>query len=57
MRLRRLEAAMQPAVVPEIIVLWPDNLMPCTGHPRCEVERETGLHHRNVIHLTFGARQ
>ena len=57
MRLRRLEAAMRPAVVPEISVLWPDDLKPCVEHARCEVERETGLHHRNVIHLSFGARK
>ena len=56
MRLRRLEAAMRPAVAPELSV-WQDDLIPRTGHPRCEVERETGVHHLDVIHLSFGERQ
>ena len=57
MRLRRLEAAIRPAGVPEIGILWSDDLTPCREHARCEVEQVTGLHHRNVIHLTFGERQ
>ena len=48
---------MRPAVVLEMSVLWPDDLKPCVEHARCEVERETGLHHLDVIHLSFGARK
>jgi hypothetical protein len=53
----RLEAAVRPAPAPVISILWSDDLAPCREHTRCEVEPETGLHHRNVIHLSFGARQ
>ena len=57
-RLSRLER--QPRFVkdrPDIRLLWPDQLQPCTIHARCDVESSSGGHHLNVIHLSFAEDQ
>ena len=37
-------------------VYWDDDLVPCTEHPRCDVEPKTGRHHAGVNHLSFSER-
>jgi hypothetical protein len=56
MRLTRLERQIIPAKAPEVCVFWADDLTPCREHSHCDVERVTGTHYLDVIHLTFGDR-
>jgi len=51
-RLRRLEQRTHVAPSSAIRVFWPEQLIPCREHPRCDVELETGAHHAGVIHLS-----
>jgi hypothetical protein len=53
LRLARLEQRRQFATQHELRVFWDAELVPCTTHQRCDVERGTGIHHRDVIRLFF----
>lgn len=54
-RLTRVEDRLRPPAGPTVLrVFLPEELVPCTQHPACDVELETGNHHRGVIHLDFG---
>ena len=52
-RLRWLEERMRPPGVPVIDVFFHDDLVPCSQHRNCDVDRETGAHHTGVIRLRF----
>jgi hypothetical protein len=52
-RITRVEQRIRPATEQEVRILWPTQLKPCIKHPECDIEIETGEHHRNVIHLSF----
>jgi hypothetical protein len=52
-RLRRLEQQSHVAGSQTVRLFWPAQLMPCSEHPGCDIEVQTGAHHRGVIHLSF----
>ena len=52
-RLRLLEERMHPPRMPVVEVFFHDDLLPCSQHPNCDVERETGAHRTGVIRLRF----
>jgi hypothetical protein len=54
-RLGHLEAGRKIRAAAGFQVVWPDELVPCADHPRCEVEVATGIHHTGVLHLSFDA--
>ena len=58
-RLSRLErtAKERKKGRPELRLFWPDDLTPCRLHLRCDVERATGEHLVNVLHLGWGSAQ
>ena len=49
--LERLTAALNAQVKGRLVVFWPDELEPCPVHRGCDIEKATGKHHVNVIHL------
>ena len=52
-RLGKLEDQGRRIASPVIRLFWSEELLSCSSHANCGIERATGEHHSRLIPLTF----